>query len=111
MELEIPKELAVQQLCAPAPAEPFATRIPGGLPPEPSFDPPSDADPEGVDAFCEVERYRCARSVVRQCDSGQARPIARCHGGCVQGEGMILEEVPPEAATALLCVRSRRPSP
>jgi len=115
-EIEMPRESAAKQLCAPEPGAIFA-RAPGALPEHltprgaaPDQDASADesdrrSDESVVEAFCEVERYHCARGVVHRCDSGQARPVAVCSAGCVQGEGLIVEEIPVEAATAVLCAR------
>jgi len=98
LEIEMPRDIAAKQLCAPGQGESFAKPVPPGFVPEP-------ADAEVLEAFCEVERYRCERGIVSRCDSGQARPMARCNAGCVQGEGLIVEDVPGEVASALLCLR------
>ncbi|WP_394820492.1 hypothetical protein [Pendulispora albinea] len=100
LEMEMPRESAEKQLCAPDPAAVFAHPAV-----DPGLSPPPAHDPEALGAFCEVERFHCARGVVHRCDSGQAKPVAVCQGGCIQGEALIVEDIPLEAATALLCVR------
>jgi len=100
LEIEMPRESAEKQLCAPDPGRVFAHGTPPGYAP-----PPQPADPEVLESFCEVERYHCARGVVHRCDSGQAKPVAVCEVGCIQGEALIVEDISVEAATALLCVR------
>lgn len=104
VEIEMPEASAKVQLCAPSPGEePRYARTLG--PTEQDAAVMADDDAE-VEAICEVERWRCANGAVSACDSGQAKPLAACVHGCVDGEGMIVEDVPASSALAILCARS-----
>jgi len=100
MEMEMPRENAEKQLCAGDIGPAVARPAPPGFVPD-----GGPADPEVLEAYCEVERFHCAQGTLYRCDSGQAKPVVQCQGGCVQGEALVVEDISVEAATALLCVR------
>ena len=107
VEMDMAPALATLQLCAPAPGEdPRFARTLGAMELDAAATQAAGPPDAEVEAFCEVERYRCANGVVSVCDSGQATPFAACVHGCVEGEGLVVEQVSKEAAAALLCART-----
>jgi len=107
IEVEMPPAVALLQLCAPpraalsaAPGEIAGLATP--VPPEYERPRPDGGDTLRVD--CEIERYRCVDGVVSACDGGE-HPLVLCARGCAEGEGAVYEDVPADAAVALLCAR------
>jgi hypothetical protein len=107
IELEMPREVAVRQLCAPAPDEAAFSRLPSAtetavLHHEPRAD--AGEDEEADDVLCDVERYRCTDGIVIACHGG-AHAVAVCSAGCADGERMIFADASDAVATVVLCKR------
>lgn len=114
LELDVARERAVTQLCAPSPTQPtssFALVLPPGALPAPA---PTPAKAPGAgdlpdeepiaDIACEIEKYRCDGGIVFRCDGGRTS-LFRCLRGCAEEGGTVLVSVTPEQASALLCRR------
>jgi len=98
IELEIPRDVALRQLCTPAPRTLLATPVP------PGYERPRPDGGDAIQVECEIERFRCVDGVVSSCD-GAEHPLAICARGCAEGEGAVYEDVSADAAIALLCAR------
>ena len=97
LEIAMSRESAATQLCKPEPGAAFAApALPGVMAPP---------DAELTEVLCDVERFHCAAGIVHRCDAEKAIPVVSCRRGCVDGEGLIVEDIPAETAAALLCVR------
>jgi hypothetical protein len=94
VEMVLPREQAVAQLCAPAPTDRIAELVPTALGME-----------GGVE--CGEERFVCTRSVVLSCSpTSGAQVVARCIKGCaVEGLTLDEDELTEDAARMLLCRR------
>jgi hypothetical protein len=103
IELDMPRESAVRQLCAPAQGVTgFARPATGNEPVRP---PRHDGGEDDEDeAICDVERHRCADGVVVSCQGG-AQPVGVCSEGCADGERMIFADTSDAIAIAILCKR------
>ena len=88
VELDVPRERALEQLCAPPPGASLSR-------------PPS---PDATASACEDD-YVCAGGVVVACGP-PAVAVAACTKGCArEGQAIDDEQVTREAATAVLCRR------
>jgi hypothetical protein len=98
VELDVPRERALTQLCAPGPRSGDDARA--------SF---SAVPPPGtIASSCDLA-YVCEKGVVVVCGP-PAQAVAACTGGCArEGQGLDVDEetapVTPAAAVALLCKR------
>ena len=92
VELDLPREEAVKQLCVPS--EPVSLPlVEAGAPPL------TACDGEGS-----AERYRCEQSKVLMCGTPPPQFIASCTRGCRrEGEALDEEDLPSQAAVLLLC--------
>ena len=96
-EVDLPKDRALAQLCAPSPADeapPFAAAPPG----------------DSIAPACD-DGYVCDRGLVIACGP-PARALAKCLAGCARegqalfaDEGMTDDALTPAAARAVLCTR------
>lgn len=113
-ELDMSRERARAQLCAPPPNASFALPVPPGSLPAPTTRlPPAQLAADGgreedeepaADIACEIESYRCDRGVVYRCEGG-AVSLFRCVQNCSEEGGTVLAVVSPDKAAALLCRR------
>jgi hypothetical protein len=103
IELEMPREAAIRQLCAPAQnAAGFARPATGNEAVRPAH---HDAgEDEEDEAICDVERHRCVDGVVIACQGGP-HPVGVCSEGCADGERMIFADTTDPIAIAILCKR------
>jgi hypothetical protein len=91
IELVMRRALAAEQLCAPASGSAAGVLA---RPPDPAF--------EVRPGWCEGESYRCEGGAVVACvDSPSA--LAACVKGCAEEGTTVDEEIPHEAAIAILC--------
>lgn len=115
-ELDMSRERARAQLCAPPPNATFALSVPPGSLPAPATRLPpgatraaeggrdDDEDEPAADIACEIESYRCDRGVVYRCEGG-AVSLFRCVQNCSEEGGTVLAAVSADKAAALLCRR------
>jgi hypothetical protein len=100
LELVVPAERALAQLCEPlAASAPFARARPDV--------PPAPTPAETVGESCEGEAFVCLGSVVREC-APAPHPIATCLAGCATDEalgGAVALGLSAQQAVAVLCSR------
>ena len=108
LEVDVPRERAMTQLCAPPPAssDPAAASVGDARAHVDAFSAPPP--PDAVATACDVG-YVCDKGIVVACGP-PARAVAACTAGCARdGQGIDVDDesepVPPAAAVAVLCRR------
>jgi len=130
LELDVSRERAFKQLCAPPVGARYAIEVPPGSlddaalhaqerrtpvdrvgPPDagstnrPSASSvPNQERDEIVDVACEIERWRCDHGVVFACHGARVSRF-RCLADCAEEGATVLSDVTPEQAAMLLCRR------